>query len=76
MKDPFEVKLDDVSTIITAAVILHNICESNHDDFVQEWFILPTAAASSVNNNITTENDLPYRIALSNFFTTGSTIHY
>lgn len=68
MKDPFEVALKDVSVVILAAAILHNMCEQTGDEFYQDWFILNT---NSINRSRAQDPAEHFRDTLAHYYLTS-----
>lgn len=62
-KDPFECKLNDVATVIYAAAILHNMCETNDDIFYNEWMSTDSSSTSPSTSNV-----VDFRVALANYY--------
>ena len=47
-----DVKLDNVSHVVAACVVLHNICELKKDDFLEEWLqSQPTGSANPTHSS-------------------------
>ena len=66
LKDPFECKLEDVPTVITSAVILHNLCELSNDEFYNEWNV--TGTNVTLTRDRSARGEVNFKTVLADFY--------